>query len=221
MNCSNLDIIFPTQVTGTIDTASSIILNGIPTLATFSLYIIFLLIRQPTKYVIPVYFSVFLGVLCIAVVDLLLWRMFDIMECKQTLDMIPYKFLTIIIFPIVTLVLLFAAYYRNYNKLTSFICILIAGGVVGVDYSIRKFSIMDAAQPIFPAQTFTCSLALCCLFCGKYKIKQMGGKCDSNNNTLSSNKEYCSQPHFMDPTSRHPIESKGVGSAPEFRSVWA
>jgi len=156
-----------------------------------------------------------------------MWRVFDVLECKNRLEIIPYKYLVIILFPIVSLVVSFSSYFRNTYRISSLLFFMIASCFVAVDFSLRKFSDKDAAQTVFASQTFACCLALVSLFSGKYLPLCTRNIVDVSKNKNCSYTEkrggdgYCYQPNFMDPTSRHPIEAKGVGSAPEFRSVFS
>ena len=226
MNCSNIDIIFPAQTVGSIESASSIILNGIPSLVTVSIIVSFLIMRQPSKPLISRPLIAFMFIVCTSVITFLMWRIFDVLECKNNLDLIPYKFLAIVVFPIISLIISFSSYFRNTYRLSSILFLLIAGGFVAVDFSLRKFSDKHAAQPVFAAQGFSCCLALFALFSGKYFPLCTGqvGNTSKNNVYRCPEKKggdgYCYQPNFIDPTSRHPTEARGVGSAPEFRSVF-
>ena len=227
MNCSNIDIIFPAQTVGSIESASSIILNGIPSLVTLSIIVSFLIIRQPSKPLISRPLTAFMFIVCTSVITFLMWRIFDILECKNKLEIVPYKFLVIIIFPIFSLIISFSSYFRNTYRLSSILFFLIAGGFVAVDFSLRKLSDDHAAQPVFAAQGFSCCLALFSLFCGRYFplcTKQVTNTSRDNTYRYPEKKGtdgYCYQPNFIDPTSRHPTEARGVGSAPEFRSVFS
>lgn len=223
MNCSNIDIIFPAQTVGSIESASSIILNGIPSLVTLSIIVSFLIMRQPSKPIITRSLVAFMSIICTTVVTFLMWRIFDVLECRNKLELIPYKFLAIIVFPIISLIISFSSYFRNTYRLSSILFLLIASGFVAVDFSLRKFSDKYAAQPVFAAQGFSCCLALFSLFGGRYfplctrKIEN-----NSKNNIYKyPEKKECYRPNFMDPTSRHPTEARGVGSAPELRSVFS
>lgn len=225
MNCSSIDIIFPITTTGSIESASSILLNAIPTLVTFTIFISFMITNQPSKYLLPIYFPIFIGIVCIAVVTLLLWRMFELLECDNHLELLQFKYLVIILQPLLSFILLFISYYRNIYRVSTILVIIMAFGFVAIDYSLRRFASESAAQPIFPAQGFVCSLALCCLFVGKYvplvkKSKSCEDKTINKNSNNSQKGSYCFQPNFLDPTSRHPTESKGVGSAPDLRTVF-
>ena len=227
MNCSNIDIIFPAQTVGSIESASSIILNGIPSLVTVSIIVSFLIMRQPSKPLISKPFIAFMSIVCTSVVTFLMWRIFDVLECRNKLEIIPYKFLTIVIFPIISLIISFSSYFRNTYRLSSILFLLIAGGFIAVDFSLRKFSDKHAAQPVFAAQGFSCCLALFSLFCGRYFPLCTRQIANGSKNDMCRYPEkkggdgYCYQPNFMDPTSRHPTEARGVGSAPEFRSVFS
>ena len=156
-----------------------------------------------------------------------MWRIFDILECKNKLELIPYKFLVIIVFPIFFLIISFSSYFRNTYRFSSILFVIIAGGFVAVDFSLRKFSDRHAAQPVFAAQGFSCCLALFSLFGGSYfPLYTRQVAYNSKNNVYSCPEKkggdgYCYQPNFIDPTSRHPTEARGVGSAPEFRSVFS
>tara|TARA_B100001989_G_C24548747_1_gene472721 strand:- start:187 stop:873 length:687 start_codon:yes stop_codon:yes gene_type:complete len=228
MNCSSIDIIFPAQTIGSIESASSVILNAIPSLVTVSVIAIFIVLRQPSKPLLAKSLIAFLNIVFISVITFLLWRVFDVLECKNRLEMIPYKYLVIILFPIVSLIISFSSFFRNTYRLSSLLFLIISSGFVAVDFSLRKFSDRDAAQTVFASQTFTCCLALLSLFSGRYfalcTIQQTSIQ-KSNKNCTHPEKRvgegYCYQPNFIDPTSRHPIEARGVGSAPEFRSVFA
>jgi hypothetical protein len=227
MNCSSIDIIFPAQTIGSIESASSVILNSIPSLVTVSVITVFIVLRQPSKPLLNKSIIAFLNIICISVITFLMWRVFDVLECKNRLEIIPYKYLVIILFPIVTLIIAFSSYFRNTYRVSSLLFLLVASGFVAVDFSLRKFSDRDAAQTVFASQTFACCLALLSLFSGRYYAL-----CTQQTNTQKNIKNcnyterkggegYCYQPNFIDPTSRHPIEARGVGTAPEFRSVFS
>lgn len=227
MNCSNIDIIFPAQTVGSIESASSIILNGIPSLVTVSIIVSFLIMRQPSKTLISRPLIAFMFIVCTSVVTFLMWRIFDVLECRNKLELIPYKFLVVIVFPIISLIISFSSYFRNTYRLSSILFLLIAVGFVAVDFSLRKFSDKDAAQPVFAAQGFSCCLALFSLFGGRYFPLCTRQVTNTSKNNVCRYPEqkggdgYCYQPNSMDPTSRHPTEARGVGSAPEFRSVFS
>ena len=229
MNCSNLDVIFPGKVSGSIETPSSILLNALPTLSTFFVFCTFILLKQPSKRVLPKYISFILIIACLIGVELLIWRMYELMECKNETLMIPYKFLIIILFPIVSLLILVLQFYRNYYRTSSFIFLSLGSSMVAVDYYTRLGMHEDIAQPVFPTQTLLCTISLLCLLSGKYTplfncLNICSTQTEKNCSTLPSSsmlgREYCVQPNIFDPTSRHPSESKGVNSAPESRSVW-
>jgi hypothetical protein len=205
MNCTALDLLFPVKTYGTIHDASSFILNGLPTVVTSTLFIFLLMIRQTRKRILPLVLTNFIGFVCIGVLDLLYWRMFEIMKCNNSDDLEAYKFLVIIIAPIVLISLIALSSIRNWYRITSFVVLLFAYGMVVVDYYIRDRLVADAAQPIFPAQTFLCSLSLCCYFSGRLVLKgKTKNKTNSVHSTNSRTQDNWFQPHFMDPTSRHP-----------------
>lgn len=229
MNCSSLDIVFPGKVIGSIETPSAIVLNAVPTILSSLIFILFLLTMQPRKRILPVSVCIFLAFLCISATEFLLVRLFELMECNDELELIPFKFLILILFPIISFILLVAISYRNYYRLVTLAFILFAVGFVLSDYYVRKDMKKDVAQPLFPMQTFMCICALSCLIAGKYTPISLSWFSNTTTRpTFSSpqpsssslGKEYCVQPNSLDPTSRHPTESKGVGSAPQFRSVW-
>lgn len=227
MNCSSIDIIFPAQTIGSIESASSIILNSIPSLVTISTIAIFIVLNQPSKPLISKALIPFLNILFISTITFLMWRVFDVLECKKRLELIPYKYLVIILFPIVSLVVSFSSYFRNTYRISSLLFLIIASGFVAADFSLRKFTDKDAAQTVFASQTFACCLSLVSLFSGKYfplctrNIVDVPTNKNCNYAEKRGGDGYCYQSNFMDPTSRHPIEAKGVGSAPEFRSVFS
>lgn len=222
MNCSALDILFPVSSQKYMEAPITIVFNSIPTITSFVIFILFLLTRQPSKQIISNYILIPLSISSIAVADLLMWRMFEVLECKGDESFIPYKLLVIIFGPIVALLLLFITYYRNFYNSSTLLLLGISGCLIATDYFVRKTSVPEAAHTIFPAQTFVCIVAISSLFMGRYKyiticpisLNQDKHKTKHNENNNPFN------PHFMDPTSRHPLESRGSESAPEHRSFW-
>ena len=228
MSCSSIDAMFPAKTVGSIETPSAIILNGMPSIITLTIITMFNILKQPFKPLIKRKILVLLSFVSIVIITFLLWRVFDVLECKNRLELIPYKYLVLVVFPLVSSAVFLSLYFRNTYRLSSLLFALLGSGFVAVDFSLRKFSDKDAAQPIFAAQTFACCLALSSLLGGRYFPLQVCGTknniATTNENFSHSRKEagegYCYQPNFIDPTSRHPVEAKGVGSAPELRSVF-
>ena len=193
MNCSSLDIVFPGKVIGSIETPSAIVLNAIPTILTSVVFLLFLLTMQPQRRILPVPVCIFFAFLCISTTEFLLVRLFELMECNHETEVIPFKFLILIAFPIISFLLLVAVSYRNYYRLVTLAFISFAAVFVLSDYYIRRDMKKDVAQPVFPMQTFMCTCALSCLIAGKYAPLSL--LCFSNT-TAKPTSSY-SQPYFF------------------------
>ena len=231
MNCSSLDFIFPVVQKGIIGNQATFVFNGIPTIITLLIFALYTLFSKSYYTFLPRIFFIFIGIVCIGLTDLMIWRLFEIFECKKVTQFLSYKFLIIVAVPIVTSILLILAFSRNINKITTLLSISLAGSCIFFDYYTRKYLSEEAAFTIFPAQVFLCSFSLCCLLSqkGKKRVLNSGVYSDSteknevkvkgNNDKLT--KKVCMESHFMDPTSRHPLEGKTSGSAPEYRYGWS
>ena len=103
--------------------------------------------------------------------------------------------------------LLFIIYYRNLYLVSTVCAIILSYLAVALDYYVRNFSVYAAAQPIFPAQAFLSSFALCCLFLGYLEIILLAASSDEE---LNSNDEQLCK-HYAKVYDKRPYEPRSFG----------
>tara|TARA_A100001388_G_scaffold224679_1_gene175664 strand:- start:3 stop:695 length:693 start_codon:yes stop_codon:yes gene_type:complete len=226
MNCTYLNPVFPHETKGTMNTVSSILIHSSPVILSTTYFIIILIVGMPKKSILPTFIAGTFGFVLVGIINFLIWRLFDSVLCDDIITIESFRYLVITIFPIIKLLLLLLAIFRNFYITSTFLSLVFAAAVIVTDYYVRNELSYKSAQTLFPAQVYLCCFAFCCLFCGKRKIKYIknvarseGVVFSKSEGVLDINSDKSTTPQLIfDPLSKHPNDSRFPCAGPATRA---
>lgn len=163
MTCEGpIGFLFPANTTGTLETPGQVTVQSIPTLLTFSLWLLFEILgtrRSPTRLLLLI--TDLLAFLQIVTLGLLTWRVFDIFACDNISAAESWRMLFVILVPVSAGVCSVTS--NRFTRISISLAILLASACVVADYFIRLELSKNAAQPIVASQQSFCFIATACL----------------------------------------------------------